>query len=107
MTAALGRVAPTLPAAALWRVDPALRPSSTVELTLIVWMQGSWQTNQLSYNPGPIQNYELTYPSIHPIYELLEHEKWLILQIQSCRISMTQGNRIAKRSSSKDLVLIV
>jgi hypothetical protein len=44
-------------------------------------------------------------PNIYPIYELLEHMKGLVLQTQSYRISMTQGNnRKSERSPSIDSV---
>jgi hypothetical protein len=36
----------------------------------------------------------LAHTNTFPIYELLVHKKMLILQIQSYRISMTQGNNI-------------
>jgi hypothetical protein len=50
----------------------------------------------------------LAHTNIYPIYELLEHMKGLVLQIQSYRISMTQGNnRKSERSSSEDPALIV
>ena len=46
-----------------------------------------------------IQGAELAHPSIYPIYELLEHVKRPVLQIQSYRVSMTQGdNRISEES---------
>ena len=49
-----------------------------------------------------IQSFEL-----EPIYELLVYVKKVVLQIQSCRISMTQGNnRISERSPSEIAVLI-
>ena len=38
------------------------------------------------------QGVKLAHPNIYPIYELPECVKGLVLQIQSCRISMTQGN---------------
>ena len=42
------------------------------------------------------------------IYELLEHMKGPVLQIQSFRISMAQGNnRISVRSPSENPILIV
>ena len=57
---------------------------------------------------APIQGFELTHPNIYPIYELLECVKDPVLQSQSCRISMTQGNnRISERSPREDPVLIV
>ena len=40
------------------------------------------------------QGYELAYSGIHSVYDLLENVKGPVLQIQSCRISMTQGNKI-------------
>ncbi|XP_035297564.1 uncharacterized protein C16orf78 homolog [Cricetulus griseus] len=48
-----------------------------------------------------IQGYELAYPNINANYELLEHEKEPVLQLQSHRVSMAQGsNRISERSPS-------
>jgi hypothetical protein len=44
----------------------------------------------------------------HPISMMLEYVKGPVLQIQSCRISITQGgNKISKRSPGEDPVLIV
>jgi hypothetical protein len=43
-----------------------------------------------------LNNCELVYPNIYPMYELLEHMKGLVPQSQNCRISMTQGNRISQ-----------
>jgi hypothetical protein len=54
------------------------------------------QTNSAT-TQAQIQGFELTHPNICMTYELLEHMKWLVLQIQSCRISNAQGdNRIFK-----------
>ena len=39
-----------------------------------------------------MQGFELAHPNIYPTYELLELVKGPVLQTQSCRISMTQGN---------------
>lgn len=36
------------------------------------------------------QGYQLAHPNIHLIYGLFEHKKWMNLQIQHYRISMTQ-----------------
>ena len=49
----------------------------------------------------------MVYPNIYPINNMLGCMKgWLVLQIQSYRISMTQGNsRLSKKS--EDPVLIV
>jgi hypothetical protein len=55
-----------------------------------------------------IQSFELAHPNIYSIYELLEHMKVLVLQIQNCRISMTRNNnRLSQRSPSEAPVLIV
>jgi hypothetical protein len=49
-----------------------------------------------------IQGSEPTHPNIHPIYALLQHMKGQVLHIQSCRVSMAQGNsRVSKRSPSE------
>jgi hypothetical protein len=50
----------------------------------------------------------LAYFNIHPVYKLLEPVKGLVLQIQSCRGSMTQGNNIImERSPGEDPVLMM
>jgi hypothetical protein len=55
-----------------------------------------------------MQGFELVHPNISLIYELLELMKGPMLQIQSCKISMTQdNNRIINRSSGEDPVLMV
>lgn len=55
-----------------------------------------------------IQGSELFYPQIYSIYEPLEHVKRLVLQIQSGRISMTQGNNgISERRPDEDPALLV
>lgn len=38
-----------------------------------------------------LQGSELAQPHVYPIYDLLEHVKGSVLQIQSCRISPTQA----------------
>ena len=67
----------------------------------MVWVQESWQ----AWHRGPAiteaqnQGFEVAHPYTYPICGLLEHEKGMAPQIQSCRISMTQGNnRISERS---------
>lgn len=51
--------------------------------------------------------YEFTHPNIHTIYNLQRHMKGLVLWIQICHISMTQGNnRISKKSSNEGPVSI-
>ena len=68
----------------------------------------SCKLTNLATTQAPIQGFELAYPNIYFVYELLEHTKGPVLQILSCRISMTQGNsRISERSPSEDPVLIV
>ena len=55
-----------------------------------------------------IQGFELAHTKIYIICELLEHIKGPVLLIQSCRISMTQGNnRMPQRSPSEDPILMV
>ena len=54
-----------------------------------------------------IQGFELAYPNIYPIYELLEHTKGPVMQIQSCKIFMVQDNRISERSLREVPVLMV
>lgn len=41
-----------------------------------------------------IQGFVLAHPKIYIIYELLGHVKGPVPLIQSCRISMTQGNNM-------------
>jgi hypothetical protein len=55
-----------------------------------------------------IQGFELAHPKIYIICDLLGFMKGLVLQIQSCKISMTHGNtRITRSSSSEDPILTV
>lgn len=55
-----------------------------------------------------VQGFELADPNMYLIYELLEHKKGLFIGIQSCRISMSQGNnKMSQKSPSEDPVLIV
>ena len=69
------------------------------EPLLVVWGKESWQADQLSDHPGPEPRLGVGPPQHLPIYELLEHVKGPVLQIQSCRVSMIQGdNRISKES---------
>ena len=74
------------------------------------WWRGHGRAGKLTNSATTqvlIQAFELAHPNIYPISELLEHVKGLVLQIQSCRISMTQGNnRTSERSPSEDPVLI-
>lgn len=54
-----------------------------------------------------IQGFELAQANIYPIYEMLEFLNGLVLLIQSCSISVTQGkNKISEKSPSKDPVLM-
>ena len=39
-------------------------------------------------------------PNIYPIYELLKVMKGRVMQIQSCGLTITVGNRIKERSLS-------
>ena len=47
------------------------------------------------------QGYELAHPNIHPDCDPLEHVKGLVLQTQSCRISMTQDNNRRTRKTPR------
>ena len=62
-------------------------------LSLMVW---AWQncglTSSATVTQALIQGFELASSNIYPIYGLLEDVKGSVLQIQSCRISTTQGN---------------
>jgi hypothetical protein len=52
-----------------------------------------------------VQVFELVHPKLYPIYDLLEWMKGLSLQIQSCRISMTQShNKTPERRPDEDPV---
>ena len=55
-----------------------------------------------------IQGFELSHININPIAKLLELMKGPVLQIQHCKINMTQGNkRMSERRPSEVPVLIV
>jgi hypothetical protein len=55
-----------------------------------------------------IQGCVLAFPNIFTFYELLEYIKGPLLQIQNCRIPMTEDNhRISDRNPDEDLVLRV
>ena len=45
-----------------------------------------------AHTQAQIWGFELSHSNIYPVDELLECLKEQVLQIQSCRISMTQGN---------------
>ena len=81
------------------------------ELESLPWWCGfgraGWPTNSATIQ-AQNQGFELPHPNIYPIYELPEFMKEPVLQIQSFRISMTQGNNsISKSSPSEGPVLIV
>lgn len=65
---------------------------SAGELSLVLRTEESCHADQLTYCLGPDQGFELANLNIYPIYYLLEQVKGLLLQIQVCRISMTQDN---------------
>ena len=90
-----------LPAAVGRGAGPAPFLGKMEEPALVT--QENWATTQ-----AQTQGFEVSYPSIYPIYELMEHVKRQGQQIQSYRISMTQGNnRIYQRSPNKNPVWIV
>ena len=64
----------------------------------------SQQADISDTSQAQIQDFELICPNIS---ELLEYMKKLVLQIQSYRISMTQGNnRISERNPNEIPVLL-
>jgi hypothetical protein len=70
-------------------------------------VQESRWTEQFIYHPGPDSGLWVDVSQHLPHHELLEHMKGPVLQIQSCRIPMTQGNnRISQKSPCEDPVLI-
>lgn len=50
-------------------------------MTVATKWENRW-ADQLSYSPGPDQNFELAYPNIYPVYELLNHMKGPVLKNQ-------------------------
>ena len=74
-------------------------------LALVVWLWKNWRAD---HHPNPDPGFELAYPNIYSICEFLKCMKGLALEIQSCKISMTQGNnRISERSPGEEPVLMV
>jgi hypothetical protein len=62
---------------------------------------GDWLASS-DTSQAHIQGFELANANIYPIDELLEYMKGWVRQIQSYRISMTQGNNsVFERSPSK------
>lgn len=59
----------------------------------MVWLWESDELTNSATTQAQIQGSELAHSNIYIISELLEHVKWPALQIQSFRISMTQGIR--------------
>ena len=71
----------------------------------MVWHRQVGRLTNLATSQAQIQSFELANPKIHPIYEMQEHIKGPVLQIQSCKISMIQGNnRRSERSPSEDQI---
>ena len=52
--------------------------------------------NSSNATQAQTHSFELTHSNIYPTYEQLEKMKGLVLQNQSCRISMTQGNNTVR-----------
>lgn len=78
------------------------------DLVLLATVQESWYTDQLSYHPGKILDFEMARHNIYPTNKLQECVKDSVLKNQSCRSSITQGNcKISERSSGEGPVLIV
>lgn len=67
-----------------------------------------WCGNLLGYHPDPDLQLRVGPLQIYIICKWLGCMEGLVLLIQSCRISITQGNnRITRRSPDKDPVLMV
>lgn len=58
----------------------------------MVWVQENCRLTNSATTQSLFQGSELAHPNNYPFYELLESMKGPVLQIQGCRISMTQGN---------------
>lgn len=93
------------PAAALWRCN-----YTVTEAKQTAGRAGGIDTAEMPSSApiqAKIQDSELSHCNIHPFYDL-EEVKGHVLQIQSCSISMTQGNKvISEKSPVEDLVLIL
>lgn len=77
------------------------------DIRQLVWMRDGRSIISAT-TQAQVQCFELARPTIYPICELLKHGKGLLLQIQGCRVSMTQGNnRISERCPDEDPVLVV
>jgi len=63
------------------------------ELVSVAWRQKAGRLTNSATIQDQIQDHELAHPNIYPICELLEHMRGPVLQSQSCRVSMTQGNK--------------
>jgi hypothetical protein len=67
----------------------SLTTATLDEFSLVVWVQkSSWLTSSAT-TQAQIRNFKLAHTSIYSVYELLEHLKVLVLQIQRCSISVT------------------
>lgn len=97
-----------------------LAPPLTIHCTVaptMMWEQENWScpspgqfrrvgrlTNSAT-TQAQIQGFELACPNVHP---MLEHLMGVVLQNQSCGISVTQGSRrIAERTLGEGPVLMV
>jgi len=104
------------PALKSWEQESWPCPSPAVTLGALAeavmeslpWWYGFRRVGRLTNSATNwIQGIKFAHPSIYPIYEPLEHVNGPALQIQSCRISMAQGNNgITKRSPREDPVLL-
>jgi hypothetical protein len=121
-----GRDAPTLlsPPEAVGRAGPGVMTARELtlpltsavawgELARVVLESPPWwcscgragRLTNSATTQGQIRGSELTHPNMDPIYELLKRVTGPVLQSQSCRISMRQGNnRTSERSDLGDPV---
>lgn len=97
----------TTPPLASWVLGCASRDSAEELAWLCGYERDRGLANPANTQPH-IQGSELTLLNINPICELLQPLKGSVLQRQSCRICMTQGNhRISEKSPGADPALMV
>lgn len=78
--------------------------------SLIWWCENerAGRLSNLATTYHRMQGFEFAHPNIYPIYDMLGCMKRLVLQFQSCMISIAQGNnRRSEKSPDKKPVLVV
>lgn len=76
---------------------------------MVKWTQESWQLNNSATTEAQIQGFELTDPNIYPSINCWEYMKGSVLENQSYKIFITQGNNRTKerRPSVFNTVLLL